>query len=295
MKVLLPTEVATSVVALLAAALIVLAFPFNSVSSVSPAQASRLNAHPGNESSIQAPLTATYTFYFPIVFNGTINPCAAIPGQSYGSLPISNPTTNPPAAQNPDINLSIRGWALTNEYKGLVDYGGPSDPSAPQLAGLFADNRVPIFSNVYQVYAWDWSCNCRGGLITDWPVTMAGMAVALAEIIQVPPSGYAISRPMLPNSFTALVLYATTDRITLKYTRDDNIVSGYTIHIEGICVEPSLRALYEYWNAAGRSQLPALNALQPIGRAKGSEIGVVIRDNGSFMDPRSRKDWWQGH
>src|SRR5574341_1426526 len=281
-------------VPLLATALILLAIPSTLVPSVSPAQASRLNTNPGNAPSLQAPLTATYTLYFPLVSTTTVDPCAAIPNQSYGSVPINGSPTDRPAAEHPDINLSIRGWAITNAYKGLVDYAGPSDPSAPQLAGLFTDNRVPVFRNVYQVYSWDWNCNCRGGLITDPPVTLTGMAVVPAEIIDLPGSGYPISRPLLPSSFSAMVLYATTDRVTLKYTRDDNVVYGYTIHIEGICVEPSLRALYKYWNAAGRSQLPALYAFQPIGRAKGSEIGVAIRDNGSFMDPRSRKDWWQG-
>jgi len=47
-------------------------------------------------------------------------------------------------------------------------------------------------------------------------------------------------------------------------------------------------------NDAGRGHLPALRAGQAFGRARGDEIGGVIRDNGAFMDPRSRKDWWQG-
>jgi hypothetical protein len=40
--------------------------------------------------------------------------------------------------------------------------------------------------------------------------------------------------------------------------------------------------------------LPALRPGQPIGRAPGSEIDAAIRDSGAFLDPRSRKDWWQG-
>ena len=31
-----------------------------------------------------------------------------------------------------------------------------------------------------------------------------------------------------------------------------------------------------------------------VGRARGNEIQVAIRDTGRFMDPRTRKDWWQG-
>ncbi|MCL7454490.1 MAG: hypothetical protein M8467_15740, partial [Anaerolineae bacterium] len=67
----------------------------------------------------------------------------------------------------------------------------------------------------------------------------------------------------------------------------------YTVHVENVCVEPSLLALYRQWDAAGRVRLPALRGGQPFGRARGTEIGVAIRDSGTFMDPRSRKDWWQ--
>ena len=60
----------------------------------------------------------------------------------------------------------------------------------------------------------------------------------------------------------------------------------------GVCVEPSLRALYESMNTAGRTELPALHPEQPFGRARSGEILVSIRDTGAFMDPRSDKDWW---
>ena len=45
---------------------------------------------------------------------------------------------------------------------------------------------------------------------------------------------------------------------------------------------------------AGRGRMPALRAGQAFGHARGGEIGVAIRDWGTFLDPRSRKDWWQG-
>jgi hypothetical protein len=73
------------------------------------------------------------------------------------------------------------------------------------------------------------------------------------------------------------------------------VIQGYTIHVEDVWVEPDLVALYHQGDDQnGRTYLPALAAGQPFGRAMGNEIGIVIRDNGSFMDPRSRKDWWQG-
>ena len=44
--------------------------------------------------------------------------------------------------------------------------------------------------------------------------------------------------------YRALVLYAEPTRLTLKYTREDDVVSGYTIHLENICVDANLLALY---------------------------------------------------
>ena len=213
--------------------------------------------------------------------------CAPIPGVQYGTLDVNGPATDRPAELHADLNLALRGYEVTSAYLGLVDYGGSADAKAPQLNTLFADQRVPTFTTAYRVYEWDWSCNCRGPLATNYPVTLLGMGVATGEVIRLPDSGYDIG-----SGYEALVLYATEERITLKYTREDNVVSGYTIHVENICVEPSLLALYRAWNAAGRVHLPALRAGQPFGRARGGEIGVAIRDNGTFMDPRSRWDWW---
>jgi len=229
------------------------------------------------------------THYLYLPFVARAETCQPIPGESYGTLSVNPPPTDRPAEEHADLNLALRGYEPTNAYKGLVDYNGTGDPNAPQLPGLFADNRTPTFSAVYQVYDWDWNCNCRGSLLTNWEVTLAGLAVTQGETIHVPDAGTSIG-----SGYEVLVLYASTERITLKYTREDNVVQGYTLHVENVCVEPSLLALYQSWNAAGRGQLPALRAGQAFGRARGNEIGVAIRDTGQFMDPRSRKDWWQG-
>ncbi len=213
--------------------------------------------------------------------------CSPIPGVAYGTLSINGLPTDRPADLHADLNLALRGYEVTSAYLGLVDYGGDEDANAPQLPTLFFPNRVPAFPTGYQVYDWNWNTNSRGALLDTWPVTLLGMGVAPTEVIHLPDSGYDIG-----SGYEALVLYATEERITLKYTREDNVVHGYTIHIENICVEPSLLALYRAWNDAGRGRLPALRGGQPLGRARGSEIGVATRDNGDFMDPRSRKDWW---
>jgi hypothetical protein len=247
----------------------------------------RLAGVQGHTTDIRSSDVLTTYVYLPSIARADV--CPPIPGESYGDFQAYDGPTNPPAEEHPDLNLALRGYELTNAYKGLVHYDGGSDPNAPQLPGLFADNRTATFSAVYRVYGWDWKCNCRGSLITDWDVTLAGLVVTPGETIHVPDSGYSIG-----DGYEVLVLYATPERITLKYTPDDHVKWGYTLHLENICVEPRLLALYQSWNDAGRGRLPALRAGQAFGRAHGDEIGVVIRDSGAFMDPRSRKDWWQG-
>jgi hypothetical protein len=190
--------------------------------------------------------------------------------------------------------LALRGYAPTVAYKGIVDLGGgsSSDPNAPQLYNLFADKRVPPFTGVYRVYDWDWQCNCRGLPLSDWQVTLAGFGVSNGEPVCAPGSGYDIG--LAPVGYSMMVLYASPTRLTLKYTREDNVVNGYTVHIENISVDPALLALYQSMDAAGRGHLPALFGGQLIGSAITTELGVAIRDAGSFLDPRSRQDWWQG-
>lgn len=213
--------------------------------------------------------------------------CATIPGVSYAKLATIDPYAGDASKQG-DMNLLLRGWKAVAKLKGLVDVAGPNDGNAPQLYSLFADDRVPGFPAVYEVEAWDWGCNCPKGYLTDPEVTLAGMAVAPGEVIQTPTSGYDLG------GATAIVLYAAPGTLTLKYTREDNVVKGYTIHLSGICVEPSLQALYDSLNASGRKELPALKSRQPLGRAIAGELRAAIRDTGSWMDPRVRKDWWQG-
>ena len=210
-------------------------------------------------------------------------------GESYGTLSIVGAPSDRPAAEHADLNLALRGYVSSDAYRGLIDLDGTSDYRAPQLPGLFADERTGEFTNVYQVHHWDWASNSRGGRITDPEVTLAGLATERGETIHVPVSGYSIGQ-----GYSVLVLYADTERITLKFTGEDNVIYGYTLHLEGICVDPNLRSLYAQMNATGRSRLPALRMGQAFGRAIDAEIGVAIRDNGRFMDPRVRKDWWRG-
>ena len=145
-----------------------------------------------------------------------VDPCEAISDESYGTLPIVGAPTDRPAAQHGDINLALRGFSRTEAEVGLIDISGPTDNRAPQLAGLFGDDRTGIFTAVYRVNHWDWGSNSRGGPITDFDVTLAGLQVKPGETIHVPGAGYDIGQ-----GYQVLVLYADEERITLKYTGED--------------------------------------------------------------------------
>jgi len=208
--------------------------------------------------------------------------------EDYGTLTIEGRPEMRPAADHPDLNLARRGWELADATRGLVDYGGATDPGAPRLAGLLA--TAPIVRATYRVYDWDWGRMARGAPIASPPVTLITLAANPQQLVRVPDSGRTLG-----DGYQVLVLYADTGRITLKYTREDSVVVGYTLHLENVRVAPDLLALYREADAGGRSRLPALRAGQALGWAVGDAIGVAIRDNGAFMDPRSRKDWWPGY
>ncbi|MEZ4515714.1 MAG: hypothetical protein R3C44_02370 [Chloroflexota bacterium] len=184
--------------------------------------------------------------------------------------------------------MGLRGYAPTTADLELVVIDEVHDPNAPQFPGLFEDNRVPVFPNAYQRYRWDWDCGCPSGTYSPWDTTVLGMAVKPGEIIQAPNSGYDIG-----GGYEYMVLYADDTRLTLHVGNEDDL-SGYVIHLEDVCVEPDLLALYRSLNAAGRDELPVLRGEQPLGRAIGNEIKIAVRDSGHFLDPRSRNDWWQG-
>ncbi len=212
-------------------------------------------------------------------------------GASYVTIPVLPPPTDRPAAYHADLNLALRGYTATTAALNLVTYGGDTDPDAPQMRGIFADGRLPRFTSAHRVYQWDWGCGangCRGSAITSPPVTLLGFATRSGELLAAPSRGAEIYAA----GYIALVLYADDRRLTLKYTRDDNVVGGYTVHLENLAVDPNLLARYRQTDAAGRHDLPAITNRQPLGTATGGEVLVAIRDCGTFLDPRSQKDWW---
>ncbi|MBA3533846.1 MAG: hypothetical protein H0T73_18160, partial [Ardenticatenales bacterium] len=95
------------------------------------------------------------------------NPACKIAGASYSSLPVVGAPNTRPASQDPEFNLFMRGYERTDSYLELMGYLGDTDPDAPQLFMLFADNRTPVFRALYRVRQWNWGCNCPGIPITD--------------------------------------------------------------------------------------------------------------------------------
>ncbi|MBV7328772.1 hypothetical protein KFU94_11025 [Chloroflexi bacterium TSY] len=228
-------------------------------------------------------------FYLPLLAKTSGNVSNAV----YDPIPIMGEPIDRPAATNGDINLSLRSYVPTTATLALIDIGGAVDQDAPQLADMFIPPRVPTFTAAYQMHEWDWQCSeqgCRGAPISDPTVTLIGMETTLGEPIHIPSR-----RPdIFGGIYRAMVLYAEETRITLVYLRDDTPAFGYVVHIEDVNIDANLLALYREMNRAGRTRLPALRNQERLGNATGTSIKVAIRDNGSFMDPRSRKDWWMG-
>lgn len=258
----------------------------------------------GNVSAYVSPaftftIQATWYNYLPVVLKSPPPVCPVTSDVVYSLIPVEGAPADHPDYLHGDLNLSLRGYNLTAGSLGLVDYSGNTDPVAPQLAGLVEPNTFPGINAVYRVNNWNWACGahgCPGPTITNPPVTFMSLKTTPGEPIYIPER----SADIYGGGYRALVLYAEEQRITLSYIRQDTVAFGYAVHIENICVDPNLLALYQSRVKADGMRveplnLPALRNNQALGTALSDEIGVAIRDRGAFMDPRSRKDWWKGY
>jgi len=215
--------------------------------------------------------------------------CPKTSNQSYQTVQTySDYTLNSPAETHPEINLHLRGYVEVNEKAGLVHYGGDTDLLALKINSIFSDGRKPTIIKTYKVHAWDYNNNKPSNDTENaWPVSLIGLAATPGELIVVPPSGRNIS-----GNLELMVLYADENRITFTNSLGDNWTDGYIFHVEDICTDPNLISAYLNANASGRGSLPALPRGQVFGTARTNEVKVAIRDSGTFMDPRSDKDWW---
>ena len=238
---------------------------------------------------------------------GSVSPACPISStNSYAQGPATQADTdNPvrPADLHADKNLALRGYVANNDaglHRELVHYIFASI-QPPQFATLFSPNRVPPLVGFYRVHDWIWSPSpapgSRGAPLMRWRATALGLQVSPGETLHVPTSAYDIGQ-----GYEVIVLHADERRVALHYGREDSAARGYTVHIEGLCTDPNLLALYNQLNAtngpryvfpASQYPLPVLPAGQPIGVTRGNEVVIAIVDSGEFMDPRSCNEWWQ--
>ncbi len=219
--------------------------------------------------------------------------CPDSSGATFTTVPVAGGGISHPDGEHADLNLALRGYAPTVAAAALFDKDGPVDDDPPQLAGIFADYRAPTFGPAYRVNDWDWNCGgggCRLGPLDHVAATLVTLAAGGGEALGIPHRRAQI----YGGGYKALVLYAEPTRITLGYTREDSVANGYAVHLEDICVDPNLLALYRSSNAGGRAFLPALREDEVLGTAPNGSVLVAVRDRGVFFDPRSRLDWWQG-
>lgn len=231
----------------------------------------------------------------PVAERSLANTAAACPttsGRAYELIPVAGGGAEHPDYAHADLNLALRGFEPTNAALALIEMNGPTDSDPPQLAGLFTDGRMPTFVATYRVRDWNWSCGergCQSTPLDNREVTLLGMSVQPGETISIP----ARNAQIYGGGFKVLVLYADKNGVTLGYTREDSVANGYTVHIENICVDPNLLAIYRTANDRGRGSLPGIRTGEVIGAASGTEVAVATRDRGAFLDPRTRKNWWQ--
>lgn len=220
-------------------------------------------------------------------------PCPTHSQRVYRLIPMENVDRSHPAPLHADLNLQQRGYTPVAASPELVDIAGPVDPDAPQLFTLFADSQAFQVTALYQVYDWNWQCGehgCRGTLLGAPEATAIGLATRPGALLRTPTRQARI----YGDTYVAAVLYAETTRLTLAYTRDGSVANGYAVHIDQVCVDPNLVQLYQEADRKGRQQLPGLQHNQIFGAALDTEVRLAIRDRGTFLDPRSRKDWWRG-
>jgi hypothetical protein len=207
---------------------------------------------------------------------------ATISVNSYALIPLEGQRESRPAETHGDLNLKLRDPQPINVDLSLVEINGSGlDPDAPNLASIFK----PDFVRAYTVHDWDWNCNCKGSLLNQEHLVLLGIRTTPGQPIFIPSRKQNVYR----GNYYATLLYAAEDTLTFVYTRAGSVATGYTVHYLGLQTDPNLVALFR--QSQGR-QLPGLTLNTPVGIAT-TELIVAIRDNGTFLDVRSRHDWWE--
>jgi len=206
----------------------------------------------------------------------------ATSSNTYTLIPIEGGRESRPAEEHGDLNLKLRDPQPAQLDRSLVDISGSGiDPGSPKLSAIFE----PDFVATYEVHDWDWGCNCKGNLIQDGKAVLVGIKTTPGEPVFIPQT----ERDIYEGKYYAVVLYASEDSLTFLYARAGSVVKGFTVHYQGLQTDPNLLALFR---ESKGNELPGLTLDTPVGIAT-DELIVAMRDNGTFLDARSKRDWWR--
>jgi hypothetical protein len=206
----------------------------------------------------------------------------ATSSNSYELIPIEGGRESRPAEEHGDLNLKLRDPQPIEVDLSLQDIPGSGvDPNAPNFSAIFKPDIV----RAYTIHDWDWGCNCKGKLIQEDTVVLLGLKTTPGEPVFIPPK----EGDIYGGKYYATVLYASEDSLTFLYSRAGSVVKGYTVHYLGLHTDPNLVARFR---ESKGNELPGLSLDTPVGLA-GDELIVAIRDNGKFLDARSKRDWWE--
>jgi hypothetical protein len=206
----------------------------------------------------------------------------ATSSNSYELIPIEGERESRPPEEHGDLNLKLRDPQPIEVDLSLQDLPGSGvDPNAPNFSKIFE----PDFVRAYTVHDWDWGCNCKGKLLQEDHLVLLGLKTTPGQPVFIPPK----EGDIYGGNYYAVVLYASEDSLTFLYNRAGSVVKGYTVHYVGLHTDPNLVALFR---ESKGSELPGLTLDTPVGVA-GDELIIAIRDNGKFLDARSKRDWWE--
>ncbi len=173
-----------------------------------------------------------------------------------------------------DLNLMLREPQPVELALELIDIPDAGiDPDAPNFSDVFDDN----FTSAYTI-------RDNGDFVGE-PAILVGIATEPGSEVRTPSR----EADIYEGRFVAVVLYATEDSVTFTYARSGSVAMGYTIHYQGLNTDPDLLMAYQNGNS---TTAPGLSSQMTVGTAT-DELIVAIRDNGTFLDMRSRKDWWE--
>lgn len=209
-------------------------------------------------------------------------PAAVTSNNTYELIQLNGNREDRPAAEHGDLNLKLREPTPIELDRELIEIDGSGiDPNTPKFNKVFKPNIV----QTYAIHGWDWATNDKSELIQDGVAVLIGLKTTPGEPVFIPPR----DTPVFGDKFFATVLYADEDSLTFLYDNKGSVVKGYTVHLLGLKTDPNLVKLF---NESQGSELPGLTLDTPVGTAT-NELIVAIRDNGTFLDARSKKDWWE--